>query len=88
MEGLIILSCKRQCDWDENDVCRSCGMDYSVPEPETSSDNEINAEKDGLIQRLRCSGLYYASCSLGRWCWLETSTLDRNYPKTSLANVR
>ena len=45
MEGLIILSCKRQCDWDENDVCRSCGMDYSVPEPETSSDNEINAEK-------------------------------------------
>lgn len=41
----MILSCKRQCDWDENDVCRSCGIDYSVPEPQTSSDNEIKAEK-------------------------------------------
>lgn len=40
----MILSCKRQCDWDENDVCRSCGIDYSVPEPQTSSDNETNAE--------------------------------------------
>lgn len=41
----MILSCKRQCDWDENDVCRSCGIDYSVPEPPTSSDNETNLEK-------------------------------------------
>lgn len=23
--------CIRQCDWDENDVCRSCGTDYSPP---------------------------------------------------------
>ena len=25
--------CKRQCDWDENQVCRSCGIDYSPPKP-------------------------------------------------------
>jgi hypothetical protein len=23
--------CRRQCDWDENDVCKSCGIDYSPP---------------------------------------------------------
>ena len=23
--------CIRQCDWDDNDVCRSCGTDYSPP---------------------------------------------------------
>jgi len=23
--------CKRQCDWDENQVCRSCGIDYAPP---------------------------------------------------------
>ncbi len=23
--------CIRQCDWDDNDVCRSCGTDYSLP---------------------------------------------------------
>ena len=25
--------CQRQCDWDENDVCRTCGIDYSPPKP-------------------------------------------------------
>ena len=24
-------SCRRQCDWDEHMVCRSCGIDYSPP---------------------------------------------------------
>jgi len=28
------MTCRRQCDWDENDVCRSCGMDYSIPDDE------------------------------------------------------
>ena len=23
--------CQRQCDWDDNDVCRTCGIDYSPP---------------------------------------------------------
>ena len=23
--------CRRQCNWDENDVCKSCGIDYSPP---------------------------------------------------------
>ena len=26
-----LAGCIRQCDWDENDVCRSCGTDYSPP---------------------------------------------------------
>ena len=26
-----LTGCIRQCDWDENDVCRSCGTDYSPP---------------------------------------------------------
>ena len=26
-----LSGCIRQCDWDENDVCRSCGTDYSPP---------------------------------------------------------
>ena len=27
----VLVGCIRQCDWDENDVCRSCGTDYSPP---------------------------------------------------------
>jgi extradiol dioxygenase family protein len=23
--------CRRQCDWDDNMVCRSCGIDYAPP---------------------------------------------------------
>jgi extradiol dioxygenase family protein len=26
-----LSSCRRQCDWDEQMVCRSCGIDYSPP---------------------------------------------------------
>ena len=26
-----LSGCIRQCDWDESDVCRSCGTDYSPP---------------------------------------------------------
>jgi len=26
-----LAGCIRQCDWDDNDVCRSCGTDYSPP---------------------------------------------------------
>ena len=29
--------CKRQCDWDDNQVCRSCGIDYSPPKPPAES---------------------------------------------------
>ena len=25
--------CIRQCDWDDNQVCRSCGIDYAPPKP-------------------------------------------------------
>ena len=40
--------CKRQCDWDENQVCRSCGIDYSPPKPlEESSQNEASKSEAG-----------------------------------------
>ena len=26
-----MTGCRRQCDWDENDVCKTCGIDYSPP---------------------------------------------------------
>lgn len=32
LSGSDVLSgCIRQCDWDDYDVCRSCGTDYSPP---------------------------------------------------------
>jgi len=39
MEGLSSMRCKRQCDWDEDLVCRSCGIDYSVPEVDKNNDS-------------------------------------------------
>ena len=29
-----MTGCRRQCDWDDNMVCRACGIDYSVGEDE------------------------------------------------------
>jgi hypothetical protein len=35
VEGVMVMSgCRRQCDWDDNMVCRSCGIDYSTPSEE------------------------------------------------------
>ncbi|MEL0100607.1 MAG: VOC family protein, partial [Euryarchaeota archaeon] len=36
--------CQRQCDWDENDVCRTCGIDYSPPKPPESTEEVEDAE--------------------------------------------
>ena len=33
--GDFMTGCRRQCDWDEHMVCRSCGIDYSDPNDET-----------------------------------------------------
>ena len=33
--------CRRQCDWDKNMVCRSCGIGYSLPE-----DKPVKVEAD------------------------------------------
>ena len=30
-----LSGCIRQCDWDDYDVCRSCGTDYSPPKTES-----------------------------------------------------
>ena len=39
--------CRRQCDWDENLVCRSCGIDYSLPEsPPESAKEETSKSAD------------------------------------------
>lgn len=27
-----MTGCRRQCDWDKNMVCRSCGIDYGIPD--------------------------------------------------------
>jgi len=29
-----MTGCRRQCDWDDDMVCRSCGIDYSPPKGE------------------------------------------------------
>jgi len=34
------MSCRRQCDWDENQVCRSCGIDYSKPDDESNNESK------------------------------------------------
>jgi len=40
--------CKRQCDWDDNQVCRSCGIDYSPPKPPAeSAKQETSKSADG-----------------------------------------
>lgn len=33
-----MTGCKRQCDWDDEMVCRSCGIDYSPPKPSEDED--------------------------------------------------
>ena len=38
--GVIMSGCKRQCDWDKNLVCRSCGIDYSDPNEEPKDSDE------------------------------------------------
>jgi hypothetical protein len=30
--------CRRQCDWDKNMVCRSCGIDYGLPDDPVKKD--------------------------------------------------
>ena len=41
-----VMSCKRQCDWDDNQVCRSCGIDYSVPEVDENNDSKTEKSTD------------------------------------------
>jgi len=33
-----VSGCRRQCDWDEHMVCRSCGIDYSPPLPDNEEE--------------------------------------------------
>ena len=40
------MGCKRQCDWDDNQVCRSCGIDYSVPESSTGNESKVSKSTD------------------------------------------
>ena len=46
-----MTGCRRQCDWDDNQVCRSCGIDYSPPKPpEESSQNEASKSEAGAVE--------------------------------------
>ena len=58
--------CIRQCDWDDYDVCRSCGTDYSPPKAETPPKrlrpfhlafpvDDLTAAKEFYIETLGCS---------------------------------
>ena len=38
--------CRRQCDWDENQVCRTCGIDYSIVDNSASSTVVISSEEE------------------------------------------
>ena len=43
--------CRRQCDWDDDMVCRSCGIDYSPPKPvEESTKSESGAEESSTTK--------------------------------------
>ena len=36
-----MTGCRRQCDWDKNMVCRSCGIDYGLPDDTAKKDEPI-----------------------------------------------
>ena len=43
--------CRRQCDWDDDMVCRSCGIDYSPPKPvEESTKSESGAKESSTTK--------------------------------------
>ena len=43
--------CQRQCDWDDNDVCRTCGIDYSPPKPTAEiSQQDSTKSADNTVQ--------------------------------------
>lgn len=33
-----MTGCRRQCDWDESMVCRSCGIDYGIVDDSSVKD--------------------------------------------------
>ena len=45
--------CQRQCDWDDNDVCRTCGIDYSPPKPPEKTENEEATGPQNSENKLR-----------------------------------
>ncbi|MEC7254394.1 MAG: VOC family protein [Candidatus Thermoplasmatota archaeon] len=56
----VLVGCIRQCDWDENDVCRSCGTDYSPPKKLRPFHlafpvDDLNKAKEFYVNVLGCS---------------------------------
>ncbi len=37
--------CRRQCDWDENQVCKTCGIDYNIIDESTKSTVDVAPEE-------------------------------------------
>ena len=46
--GVNMTGCRRQCDWDENMVCRSCGKFQMISEGQRNFHNfQKNVQKGG-----------------------------------------
>ena len=41
-----MTGCRRQCDWDDDMVCRSCGIDYSPPKPPAETSESADAAEE------------------------------------------
>ena len=41
-----MTGCRRQCDWDDDMVCRSCGIDYSPPKPVAETSESADAAEE------------------------------------------
>jgi hypothetical protein len=41
-----MTGCRRQCDWDKNMVCRSCGIDYSLPDDTSKEVKPASSEEE------------------------------------------
>ena len=48
-----MTGCRRQCDWDDNMVCRSCGIDYSPPQKRSKRFSTVPIQVQSLCWRFR-----------------------------------
>jgi extradiol dioxygenase family protein len=64
-----LSGCIRQCDWDDYDVCRSCGTDYSPPKTETPPKKLRPFHLAFPVDDLTSAKKFYTEvlgCSIGR----------------------
>ena len=56
--------CQRQCDWDDNDVCRTCGIDYSPPKPAAEPSQQDSTRSAGDTAQSEESGSHESERTL------------------------